>query len=124
MYVGSPGQICDQLYVLMQTRAIVDVSTQSVVMTVFTAYLHIADINVQGIYTHTHVNTVISYVVAQGYTQIPGIEYTLTYAPMCKYATLRPFLAAAALVQVFIAEMSLRSPRKMLFFMSLKLFLG
>ena len=51
-YEGSPGQIYDQLYVLIQPRAIMDVSTCSDLMTVFTAHLYIADINVQGICTH------------------------------------------------------------------------
>ena len=34
--------------------------------------------------------------VAQGFTQVPGVDFNLTYAPVCKYATLRAVLAAAA----------------------------
>ena len=34
--------------------------------------------------------------VAQGYTQIPGIDFKLTYAPVCKYATLRTVIASVA----------------------------
>ena len=34
--------------------------------------------------------------VAQGYTQVPGVDFNLTYAPVCKYATVRAVIASVA----------------------------
>ena len=31
-------------------------------------------------------------IVAKGFTHVPGVDYTLTYVPVCKYATLRAVL--------------------------------
>ena len=37
-------------------------------------------------------------------TQVHGVDYTLTYAPVCKYANLRTVLTAAANDDMFLKQ--------------------
>ena len=47
--------------------------------------------------------------VAKGFTQVPGVDYNLTYAPVCKYATLRSVLAAAAHDNLYLKQFDVKT---------------
>ena len=47
-------------------------------------------------------------IVAQGFSQRPGTDYTDTFAPVCRYASLRSFIAQAALLQLTIRQLDVK----------------
>ena len=47
--------------------------------------------------------------VAKGFTQVPGADYNLTYAPVCKYATLRAVLAAVAHDDLYMKQFDVKT---------------
>ena len=47
--------------------------------------------------------------MAKGYSQVPGVDYHLTYAPVCKYATLRSVLAVAAHDDLFLKQFDVKT---------------
>ena len=47
-------------------------------------------------------------VVAQGFSQRPGIDYTDTFAPVCRYASLRSFIAQAAQLELTIRQLDVK----------------
>jgi hypothetical protein len=46
---------------------------------------------------------------AQGFAQRPGLDYTETFAPMCRYATLRTMLAVAASKEYTLRQMDVKT---------------
>ena len=47
--------------------------------------------------------------VAQGFSQVSGVDYDLTYSPVCKLATLRALLATAAHEDLFLRQFDVKT---------------
>ena len=47
-------------------------------------------------------------IVAQGFSQRPGTDYTDTFAPVCRYASLRSFIAQAAQLELTIRQLDVK----------------
>ena len=64
---------------------------------------------VDGVLQPEHSRRYKARLVAQGFTQIPGVDYNLTYAPVCKYATLRAVLAGAAHDDLYLKRFDIKT---------------
>ena len=62
-----------------------------------------------GVQQPEHTRRYKARLVAKGYSQVPGVDYHLTYAPVCKYATLRSVLAIAAHDDLYLTQFDVKT---------------
>ena len=64
---------------------------------------------IDGVQQPEHTRRYKARLVAKGYSHVLGVDYHLTYAPVCKYATLRLVLAVAARDDLFIKQFDVKT---------------